>query len=171
MSSKRTPDPSRVEAFRFHSTWGSSILGENAKGALDLARAEELLRARVADGTARVLWDYESDPYEAPHGMTDEQVSDKFESGAWEGPFWVCLQVEGETVAGLGGVVLDGHGARPGRIYGTSLGSDELGDGWSPDPYARSMEAELALEAVDELAAPISGRRGLASLLGNLVAA
>lgn len=118
-------------AWRFHQEWsGYSTPPGRAACALDLARAELALRALDDAGIVRVKWETDPAPYETDV-YTDEEARAKFESGEWRGPFVCSIGTAGsEWAVSLGGIVL---GAA------------------DPDPYERTVEAELASELVPDL--------------------
>jgi hypothetical protein len=99
--------------------------------ALELARAEETLEQAEALELGRVRWELDDTPYDPGDAETPEEAARLFDSGEWTGPFGAVLELEGEHLASVWGIV---------------LGPQELAD-----PYARVMAAELASEQLDEL--------------------
>jgi len=133
------------EAFRFHLEHGGYCTPPGrAQCALDAARAELALRAAVNAGRAIVDWDDDD--------ISIADMADALESGEIEGPFVCMIYVGGEVVASLGGITLLPSDFGFSRARG----------------YGRVIEAELALEAIDDLTGPISNREGIRRMLDNL---
>lgn len=121
--------PKTLSAYRHMRKHAGYIVGQNARGALELARAETLLQHACDEGLATVAWHDDNEPYE--HGcMTADEVAARFESNEWTGPYG-CVVTVGDATASLWGIVLN--------QWGTN------------DPYARVVVAELASELADEL--------------------
>jgi hypothetical protein len=121
--------------FREHAGW---IVGENARCALHLARAEALLEQAVELELAEIVW--EPEDYWAWGDLGDvstrEEMEAKFDSNEWTGPFFARIVLKPNestrfTATGRGMIV---------------LGPRELGD-----PYARVIAAEMAWEIEDDL--------------------
>jgi len=113
-----------VDAYRFFREHAGYVVGESARCALALARAE----ASARDAGLRFEWEDEEESYQDVYG---EPLPDDV-----DGPFFVACYFPGEKHprASLGCVTL--AVARP----------------WSRDPYTRVVEAELASEALDNIA-------------------
>lgn len=123
-------DTNTLKAWRFFREHAGGWVGHNAETALALARAEALLEDAEDAGVATVEWVYDPEPYE--HGFyTNEQVRAFFDSNEWTGPFGCTLQVNGEGVEALWGIVVGPRGI--------------------DDPYCRVIQAELAVNAEDEI--------------------
>jgi hypothetical protein len=123
------------EAYRFFREHAGGIVGENAKGAIELARAEVLLERAQDLGVAVARWEMDDEPYDPGDVCSDEEAREKFESGAWVGPFGCIVEVDGVGNS-LWGIVFSGA-------------DDVL------DPYARVIRAELACGLRDDLAQAI----------------
>lgn len=121
---------SRYRRYRFFKEHAGYVVGERAKGAIALMRAETLLEDCTAWDVARIEWEYDDFPYEHD-AFTDDEIAEKFNSNEWTGPFTCLLYVGDEIVGALGGIVVGPRG--------------------TDDPYCRVVEAELADEAEDEL--------------------
>jgi len=134
-------------AFRFFSEHAGYIVGKHAKGALDLARAEQLLRRAEDLGIAAVEWVDDDLPWDEGTEISAEEASEKFASNEWTGPY-VCL---------VG--ILAERDDRPDtlsytpRVYDTNgaIGGIVLNSRGTNDPYARVVVAELASELADDL--------------------
>lgn len=126
------------KAFRFfleHA--GYSTPPGRAVCAISLARAEALLAEAVELGAASVRWDWDPEPYE--HGFfSDEEISAKFESNEWTGPFGCIVEAGSESVS-LWGIVVGPRGTN--------------------DPYCRVVAAEFASELEDDLRQAIGDAR------------
>jgi hypothetical protein len=132
-------------AFRFMLAHGGYIVGEHAKSALDLARAELLLGRAIDAGAASVEWVDDQEPYDPGDVCTQEEARKRFDSNEWTGPFGCIVSVgeeftynttsgaetQRETTASLWGIVVSHRGTN--------------------DPYCRVVAAELALEVEDDL--------------------
>lgn len=129
-------DRDAYDFMRQHAGW---IVGENAKGALDLARAEQLLHEAQNLEVAWVHWEWDDEPYE--HGiLTNDEVQAKFDSNEWTGPFGCIIESsQHDFYASLWGIVVGPRGTN--------------------DPYCRVVEAELALEIADDLRQAIGDTR------------
>lgn len=126
-----------VDRYRFFREHAGGIVGERAKGALALARAEALLAEAVDLGIGSVEWVDDEEPYD--HGFySDEQVGQFFDSNQWTGPYG-CVVTVGDETTSLWGIVLNSRG--------------------TDDPYARVVAAELASELADELRQAIGDTR------------
>ena len=128
----------RAQFFKAHA---GGIVGEAMKGAVALARAEMLLEAAKEAGIAEVKWQQDDD---VDTSWMDKKDMEDYRSGRVE--YLGCvIEVNGEHCGSLWGI---------GLLGGRS------------DPYARVIEAELALECEDALKAGLrkaqrSARRGL----------
>lgn len=118
------------KAFQFFSEHAGGIVGERAKGAIALARAEQLLERAIGLGVASCEWVDDCEPYDPGDVDSPEDVARWFESGAWTGPFGCVLNV-GDAGASLWGIVVGSRG--------------------TDDPYCRVVAAELACEVEDDL--------------------
>lgn len=131
------------EAYEFFREHAGGIVGENARVALELARAEELLAQACALDVAAVEWVDDEEPYDC--GAPDEDVSGNFESGAWTGPFGCIVQVfDGTTTRS--GFEVEPDAAGVASLWGIVVGPRGTGD-----PYCRVVAAELASELADDL--------------------
>ncbi len=122
-------DPQLLASYRFMRANAGYVVGENAKGALDLARAEQLLERAVDLEVASLTWEWDDDPYDAGD-LSDEEAQAKFDSNEWTGPFGCIVQTD-DAVASLWSIVVGQRGTN--------------------DPYCRVVAAELALELADDL--------------------
>lgn len=128
----------RAQFFKAHA---GGIVGEAMKGAVALARAEMLLEAAKEAGIAEVKWQQDDD---VDTSWMDKKDMEDYRSGRVE--YLGCvIEVNGEHCGSLWGI---------GLLGGRS------------DPYARVIEAELALECEDALKAGLrkaqrGARRGL----------
>lgn len=135
------------KAYGFFREHAGYVVGENARGALALARAEELLEQAVALEVASVEWVDDDEPYDYnPRGRGFEQAdaedaARRFASNEWTGPFG-CIVKAGEQQASLWGIVL----GRGGTWWPESPHTIANGD-----PYGRVIIAELASELEDDL--------------------
>lgn len=120
----------RVEAYRFMREHAGYVVGMRAQGALDLARAEQLLQRACEAGVASVEW---VDDFEALDFDDDDATARGVESGELVGPCGCVLRVDGTVAASLWGIVLQAP---------TWAGDD---------PYARVVAAELACECEADL--------------------
>ena len=126
----KKPLVERYRFFREHAGYaGYIVVGESARSALALARAEAKAEARGL----KCVWEYETDSYESVHG---EPLPDDV-----DGPYWVWVpHPEKEAypmakrwpIASIGMVLLSCRAARV-------------------DSYRRVVEAELFVEALDVL--------------------
>lgn len=139
----------RRRRWQFFQEHGGTIVGESARVALELARAEELLDEAEEIGAAVSRWEDDPEPYE--HGeMTDAEVAAEFEAGRWTGPYACVVET------------LDARGrpAAVSSLSGITLGPNGIGGiPGAGDPYARVVRAELADEIAIELEAAIARRQ------------
>lgn len=141
--------------FRFHCAHGGGIVGRQAEGALQAARAEILLEEAVDLGVASVNWHDDETEYDAGDAITPEEVKARFESNEWTGPYGCVIIVDPNPDQDDATHVPEGHASCWGIV---------LGQAGTRDPYARVMEAELALELLDELRQTIGDHRDDACL-------
>lgn len=125
----------RYDFFRAHAGY---IVGENAAGALDLARAEEVLDRAQCEGVASVEWHDDDLPWDEGTEISADEAAAKFASNEWTGPFICIIRIGEDVVASLSGIV---------------VGPANLND-----PYCRVVAAELALELQSDLREAISDR-------------
>lgn len=116
-----------------------------AKGAIQLARAEQLLGRALELGVASLEWVDDVVPYDQGDSCSDEQARRYFESNAWTGPFGCVVEVDGSPGASLWGIVVGPRG---------------LGD-----PYCRVVQAELSSECEDDLRQAIGDHLDAAALV------
>ena len=109
-----------IEAYRFHKYWSGYIVGECAKSAIQLARAE------IAAERLGIEFEWDEDPCH-DNGPEDWGWPEHDVKRFWRTSHEVtqCIAtLHGEDVASLGGI-------------------------WDASPeYRRTVEAELALEAI-----------------------
>ena len=118
------------ERWRFFLAHAGYVVGRRAAGALELARAEEVLdRAECLDVASFDLLD-DDFPYDPGDVCTEEEAREKFESNEWTGPYVATVAI-GDERASLAGIV--------------------VGPAAQDDPYIRVVRAELASELLDEL--------------------
>lgn len=145
----------RYDFFREHA---GGIVGRNAIGALDLARAEELLDEAEELDAARFQWVDDEEPYD--HGVLDAAtVARYFDENRWTGPYGAVLEIGDDP-----GTHAHGRPWSSSSLWGVVLNSRG-----TDDPYARVVRAELASELADELRAAIMGAR-VRSLADELAA-
>lgn len=138
-----------AERYLFFRQHGGGIVGESARVALDLARAEQLLDEAEELDAARFQWVDDPEPYDPGDANTPEQVARYFDENRWTGPYGAVLEVG------------DDPAVRPhGRPYSSSsLWGVVLNQAGTRDPYARVVRAELAADLVDELAAALTAAK------------
>lgn len=133
------PSNETRQAFRFFHEHAGGIVGRSAETALELARAEALLREAEELDAASVEWVDDSEPYDFdPSVDSPEYVARQFESGAWTGPFG-CIVKVGDEERSLWGIVLGSRGTN--------------------DPYARVVVAELASELLEDMREAVRAKR------------
>lgn len=132
--------------YAFMREWAGGIVGENARCALELARAEQLLDRAIDAGVAAVLWEDEVDWSYGDLGdvYTEDEMRAKFQSNEWTGPAWCAIKVGHEVEASLGMIVLGPRG--------------------TDDPYARVVAAELASGIADQLRRTLDAIEGPAAI-------
>ena len=135
-----TIEPIR-EAFRFHQGM-SGWVGGHAIAGIHAARAEAELRKAVEAGTARIRWEHDDeispeDTYDDPRdvkAVRDGKVI-----------LWSCiLERKAEPCATCG---RGGDWEVAGSLGAIGLYANAGPDTRHPDPYVRSVEADLAIEA------------------------
>lgn len=134
-------------AFQFFIDHAGGVVGERARGAIQLARAEQLLERAVELEVASVEWVDDQEPYDPGDSATAEEAERYFGENTWTGPFGCIVRVleeAGESEDGL--EYLDRVSAAE-----ASLWSIVVGPRGTDDPYCRVVTAELALELEDEL--------------------
>lgn len=133
-------------AFQFFIDHAGGIVGERAKGAIRLARAEQLLERAVDLGVASVEWrDDDCEPYDPGDSATAEEAARYFGENTWTGPFGCVVQC-GELYE-----YAVSSGRESQREHLASLWSIVVGPRGTDDPYCRVVVAELACELEDEL--------------------
>lgn len=126
MISKALRDAYRVQ----FEAGGWSTPPGRAVCAIRAARAWLRLQDAIEAGIASVEWEDDEDYRLGDiHGMTEAEERAKFESGEWTGPFGCIVTYRGES-SSCWGITLDQSGTR--------------------DPYARTMEADLASEVMPD---------------------
>ncbi len=136
----------RREAFRFFvEQAGYATPPGRAVCALELARAEALLREAVELGAASVEWVEDLEPLDSDDTVTIAMLDD----GSLVGPAGCIVQV-GDAERSLWGIVL--------------IAPSASGD----DPYMRVVEAELASELLDELRQAVGDARDASLCLDTL---
>ena len=134
------------EAFRFFSQHAGGVVGENAIGALSLAKADARLARAVDAGRVTVEWEWDDNPdlswcerceeNRRNRGCRSHRLAPEHVHG-----LFMCSIRSAPKVCGMG----YSH-----RVYLASCGGIDFGPG-DPDirrkPYRRVMEAELASEA------------------------
>lgn len=132
-------------AFQFFAEHAGGIVGERARCAIQLARAEQLLERAVALGVASVEWLDDQEPYDPGDSATAEEAERYFGENTWTGPFGCVVQC-GELYE-----YAVSSGRESQREHLASLWSIVVGPRGTDDLYCRVVVAELACELEDEL--------------------
>ena len=122
----------RYDFFRAHAGY---VVGRSAAGALDLARAEEVLDTAQYEGVASVEWFDDDLPYDQDI-VSDEEAHALFASNELTGPYVCQVKIGDNVVGSLSGIV---------------VGPRNLND-----PYCRVVAAELASEVLNDLREAVS---------------